>query len=101
MELKRADAKGQNPQTIPPKLEYIDELEKMFHELTSDGNEFNIRSLKLTGSDLIDLGIGEGKEIGYYLNEMLEMVIEGKISNDRNALIAEVRRRIKDTGGWK
>ena len=101
MELKRADAKGQNPQTIPPKLEYIDELEKMFHELTSDGNEFNIRSLKLTGSDLIDLGIGEGKEIGYYLNEMLEMVIEGKISNDRNALIAEVSRRIKDTGGWK
>lgn len=94
MKLKRADAKGQNPETIPAKLEYIDELERLFLELTADGNEYNIRTLKLTGSDLIDLGIAEGKEIGYYLNEMLEMVIEGRIDNDKNALIAEVKSRI-------
>ncbi len=97
LELKRADTKGQNPVTIPEKLEYIDELDRLFHELTADGNEFNIRTLKLTGSDLIEMGISQGKEIGSILKEMLDMVIDGKIENDRKALLAEVRRRITES----
>lgn len=96
LDLKRADAKGQNPVTVPDKLKYIDELEKMFTELTADGSEFNIKTLKLTGSDLMDLGVSQGREIGYWLKEMLDRVIEGKIQNDKKALLNEVNRLMEE-----
>ena len=68
----------------------------MFTELTADGSEFNIKTLKLTGSDLMDLGVSQGREIGYWLKEMLDRVIEGKIQNDKKALLNEVNRLIEE-----
>ncbi len=94
MELKKADAMGQNPETIKEKLEYTDRLEQMYRELTADGSEFNIKTLAINGNDLISLGISPGREIGRLLKEMLELVIEGGIRNDREELLREVRRRI-------
>ncbi len=97
MELKRADTKGQNPATIPEKLAYVNAIEEIYKKLTADGNEFNIRTLKLRGSDLMEMGVAQGKAIGDLLNEMLELVIEGKIPNERKALIEAVRQKINDS----
>ncbi len=94
MQLKRADTMGQNPATIPEKLHYIACLEEMFREFTEDGSEYNIKTLDITGSELIALGIGEGKEIGRILHELLEMVIDGKIENNKEVLLSEVNRHI-------
>ena len=94
MELKRADALGQNPDTIQYKLEYTDSLERIFRELTADGSEFNIKTLAIDGNDLISLGISPGPEIGRILKAMLELVIEGELENDRDELIKEVKKQI-------
>ena len=48
-----------------------------------------LKDLAVTGTDLINLGIAPGKELGTLLNELLDMVIEDtgmeskrKISSD-------------------
>lgn len=94
MELKRADTKGQNPETIPGKLKKLDEIEAVFRQVTADGSEFNIKSLAINGGDIIALGVNEGKEIGRLLSEMLELVIEGNALNEKQALLEEIKKRL-------
>ncbi len=43
--------------------------------------------LAISGSDLIALGIPEGKEIARHLSACLDAVIEGKIPNEKKALL--------------
>lgn len=48
---------------------------------------FSLRQLAVNGNDMKALGY-EGEQIGEKLNELLELVIDGKCENERNALIA-------------
>ena len=47
----------------------------------------SLRQLAVSGSDLLALGIPEGKQVGIMLNRLLEAVIEGSIPNERDALL--------------
>lgn len=42
---------------------------------------FTREQLKINGSDLMDLGIPQGKEIGRILDELLALVIDEKLPN--------------------
>ena len=98
MQLKRADTLGQNPVTIEEKLRVIDEIEEVFRNVTADGTEYNIRTLAINGSDLKALGISEGRQIGRILKQMLELVIEGSVENERESLLSAVREYLKGEG---
>ena len=89
MQLKRADAMGQNPAFFEEKLEYTEKLEKLFAEQTANGEEFNLKTLDINGNDLIGLGITEGKEIGKILKYLLECVINGTVKNFKEELLKE------------
>lgn len=95
MALKRADVLGQNPATFNEKLAYIEELERIFREQTRNGEEYSLRTLNIKGSDLIALGVKDGREIGKTLNALLSMVIDGEIENDRDELIKRAEGIIK------
>ncbi len=94
MELKRADARGQNPDKLAEKLAYIHSLEEIYKEVTADGDEFNLKSLKINGNDLIQMGITEGKQIGKILNQLLSEVIDGTIENDREILLLKAKQLV-------
>ena len=94
MELKRADAKGQNPDKLAEKLAYIDRLGEIYTEVTSNGDEFNLKSLKINGNDLIENGIKEGKQIGKILNQLLSEVIDGTLENNREKLLTKAHNII-------
>jgi len=47
---------------------------------------YSLKTLKITGSDLIFMGIPQGKMLGEILNRMLDMVIENPELNNREIL---------------
>ena len=87
LDLKRADIMGQNPAMISEKLAYVNELERVFKEQTAGGNEYNLRTLSVNGSDLMTIGIKDGREIGKMLRYLLSAVIDGRAENDRDELL--------------
>ncbi len=87
MDLKIADARGQNPSTLEQKLQYVEELKKIFYEQTSDGNSFDLKTLDINGTDIINAGIAQGRNIGIILRYLLESVIDGSVLNQKDILM--------------
>ena len=55
---------------------------------------FGIKDLAVNGLDLIELGMEPGPSIGNVLQTLLEAVVDGDVSNEREALIACVQQLI-------
>ena len=92
LELKRADAKGQNPLMLSLKLRYIDELEGIYYNELANHAVFSLKQLAVNGSDLQQLGIQKGERIGETLRQLLALVIEDELPNDRERLLKEAGR---------
>lgn len=83
LKVKRADNLAQNPEYCW--LDKLDEMERIAKEIV-ENDCFSLSSMKITGNDLIALGL-KGKKIGDTLNHLLKEVIEEKIPNERETLI--------------
>jgi len=85
LKLKRADnlAKGVN---VKGRLDTIDIMERRLDQLIAQKPCFCLKDLALNGNDLIALGLN-GKQIGEALNSLLDAVVDGRVENDREALI--------------
>lgn len=73
------------------RMRYFDELESLARNIISQKQCFSLSELAVDGKDLISIGIHEGKQIGLMLKRLLELVIEGKLENDKTALIKYAR----------
>ena len=86
-DLKRADTLGKAPICFY----YVDEIERMremARELLANDEAYSLKTLHLTGGDLIAAGMESGPRIGELLNRALDACIAGKVANDREALLA-------------
>jgi tRNA nucleotidyltransferase (CCA-adding enzyme) len=90
LKVKRADNLAQNPEYFW--LDKLDKMENIAREIVEE-NEFTLSSLKISGNDLISLGI-TGKKIGEALNLLLNEVIEEKIPNQKEALLKRAAQLI-------
>lgn len=85
--VQEADVKAQNPDKLPPKLEYIKRQRMLKEEIIASGEAYNKAMLAITGQDLIDNGIPKGKAIGDLLDQVLEYVIVTPEANQKEILI--------------
>ena len=60
----------------------------------ADGACWSLQQLAVSGGDLIKLGAVPGPAIGSILDEMLELVIEGKLENSSGSLLDYARERV-------
>lgn len=70
--------------------EFIRKCTESFDILTCIIDEaqcFNLKHLAINGTDLINAGIPEGRQIGRILNKLLDLVIDGTIQNQREPLL--------------
>ena len=81
---------GHNPEKIDYELEKIKALQRELEEAVLAGAAFKISDLKINGNDLKSLGY-EGKKIGDKLNELLALVVDDKLENDKTALISYLK----------
>ena len=95
MKVQEADILGQNPLFAYEKLETLKLVNTLFNEIIEENMCFSIKDLNINGNDLIGLGIPKGKVLGEILNNLLEMVMDEKISNDNNILKIEALNFLK------
>lgn len=92
--VRHADVCAQSDYKKTEKLELLDKWEHLYHEIIAKNQCVSLKTMAITGSDLIALGMNPGKEIGSMLNGLFQMVIENPECNTREFLLEEVRRRL-------
>lgn len=83
--LKRADTAGLAPE-FGERSAHFDRLEEMAREILQKQECFSLKHLAVNGRDMMELGL-RGREIGLMLDALLEAVIDGRVKNEREALI--------------
>ncbi len=86
LNLKRADAKGQNFSLTEPRLAVYDKIEQLYKECKENKEPFSVKNLDINGHDLITLGYS-GKKIGDALQFLLNYVIEHPNENEKELLL--------------
>lgn len=87
-ELEKKEIKNEEKEeTYKKEIEKIAEFKKLIKKQIDEGACINRDMLEVDGNDIIKLGVKEGPIVGKALDFALGEIIEGKISNDREAII--------------
>lgn len=70
----------------------IKKIKDIIKELKEDNECIKTSQLAVNGYDLINLGL-KGKEIGDTLNNLLDLVLDGKLSNQKRELLEFVKNK--------
>lgn len=92
IDLKKADKMGKKDEKTS--LDVLDPILKIYQELKDEEGLLSLYTLKINGEDLLKMGLKQGPVIGDILNEILELVLDEKLENDRDALKNYVRMKI-------
>ena len=88
LEVKKADNKAQNLEYSKERLNKVSNIEKLLEEVLQEKECFSLKDLAINGNDVKKaFCLKEGKDIGHWLNEILNRVIDGELNNDREDLI--------------
>lgn len=85
--IKRADTLAHAP-WCHARVDTLDDLASIAETLLQAQACFSLRQLCVNGGDLLRLGIPEGKQIGKMLQALLEAVMDGRVENKKEALLA-------------
>lgn len=87
LEVREADTMAQSEYLREEKLQNIREMELCYKEILEKKECVSLKTLAISGSDLIADGMQPGKEIGFVLNTLLELVIEEPELNTKETLL--------------
>lgn len=88
----RADYKGQGNYNLEKKLLHVDELEKAYNDVVLKNECVSLKTLAVTGKDLIKEGIEPGPELGTILASMLSEVLDDPSKNNREYLLSLIKK---------
>ena len=91
--VRLADTKAQSSYERRGKLENIIQIRELYRNALRNKECVTLKDLAVTGTDLINLGIAPGKELGTLLNELLDMVIEDPAWNQKGKLCDYAKER--------
>ena len=69
--------------------ETVNEVNGFKNEIIKNAEPFSISHLKITGNDLLSLGL-KGEEIGKCLNNLIQLVIVEPQLNDASTLLSKI-----------
>lgn len=70
-------------------IDYVLTLKDECRKIIDEKQPLSVRDLDINGYDLMNLGVQEGKLIGDILNNLIELVINEEIKNDKATLISK------------
>ena len=88
LQVRQADLKAQSLYQREEKQANLDAWEKKYEEICRRKDCVSLKTLAVTGSDLIACGMKPGKELGETLNKMLQIVLEDPKKNQKEILLA-------------
>lgn len=89
--VRRADTLAQSDYFRREKLEELDELQKLCETILAEEPCLKLDKLAVRGGDMAALGL-KGKEIGQMLDELLLLVVDERVPNEKTALIETAER---------
>lgn len=90
-DLMRGDALGQ-ASFSHKRVKTIDEVERIFNEMCSEGACLSVHDLPITGKDIVELGVAEGPQVGLLLSEVFAAVAREEIAVNRDELLAYAQK---------
>lgn len=93
LQVQYADTMAKSTYGQQEELERIRQAARCYEAVLERGQCISLRELRLTGSDLMELGMRPGPQIGRLLQEALELVLEEPEKNDAGIL--------RDWAAWR
>lgn len=90
LEVKRADSMGQAPEKVQDRLTELDEINTWAKQILAQRQCLTLKDLAVDGRDVIAAGIKPGPKVGQVLNRLLEQVLSGELSNERELLLNRI-----------
>ncbi len=87
LEVRRADILAQSEFERKEKLDNLDEIERIYQDIVRTKQCVSLKTLAVSGKDLIAAGMKPGKELGDKLQELLEIVLEEPSMNTKEKLL--------------
>jgi tRNA nucleotidyltransferase (CCA-adding enzyme) len=91
LEVKRAVVMAQSQEDKSKSLSEVAEVRILLDKILQNEECYAVRDLKISGTDLIEIGIPKGRRIGETLNKLVELVINNELENDYESLIKYVK----------
>ena len=95
--LQRADNLAQAPEYRAERAAGLDAVLERLDAILAEDACFSLRQLAVNGRDMLALGL-RGREIGGALDFLLNEVVEGRLANEREALLGAARERYPGNG---
>lgn len=95
--VKRADILAQSSFLRQEKLNRLERWKELYQELKEKGQCVSLKTLAVTGADLIGLGMKPGRELGDMLDRLLEQVLEEPERNTKEYLLGQAEKMIVGT----
>lgn len=92
--VRMADIKAQSPYRRRSKIENIVAMRELYQEALINDQCVTLRQLKVSGRDLMNLGMSPGRQMGDMLNELLELVINEPEMNEKEKLCNYVKEKL-------
>ena len=94
--IRDADRLGQSDYNQDKKKENIAKLKTMYDKVIAENQCLTIKDLKISGKDLIKLGMKPGRELGTILKNLLEQVLDEPKLNQKEKLLELAKNMIKE-----
>ena len=92
--VERCDALAHAPAARNQAIANVDKWVALLASVLAEKPCLSLKSLAITGDDLLSLGMAPGPHMGRLLNDILEQVADDVLSNDRAALLAYAQKHI-------
>ena len=95
--LQYADKVSQRKNTdIGNQIGKIAEYYRILYEIKQEQSCFTLKDLAINGNDLMRIGYIAGKSLGTVLNQLLELVMDDKIENDKEKLLMKAQELLNE-----
>lgn len=92
VKVQKADALAQNKEFLGDRIEKLDNVLKIYHEIKSKNQCISKKNLAVNGDDLIALGMQQDKNMKKMLDYLFESVLENPALNEKQILLDMARK---------
>lgn len=91
LDIRMADILAHAEGTQESRIERCIAVRELVDSILAENQCFTIKDLTVCGTDVLDLGVPQGKLVGEILNHLLDKVISGELDNKREVLMDEAK----------
>ena len=91
--VKKADILSQSTFHREEKLQNLENWQRLYQEIMEKKQCISLKTLAVTGSDLIAIGMKPGRQLGEVLQWLLEQVLENPEYNRKEWLLSQVEQK--------